>query len=205
MKIKLLIISLFCSLLNFAQNTYQPGYLISTDSTRIECLILNKDWMSNPTKISYKISTNTTIQTRTLENTAEFGIYGKQKFIKFNGNIERSSSDAAQFTTSRNPKFKKETIFLRVLIEGDANLYEYIDSNLIKFFYKTKTTPITQLVRIEHLTNKGNSYAVNNMFRQQLYTSLNCNKMNKRDFDILNYKKNDLQKVLTKHNNCITP
>lgn len=50
--------------------------------------------------------------------------------------------------------------------------------------------------------NKGNYVSENNDFRQQLWNSLKCDALKKRNFETLSYSPNSLQMAFEKYNSC---
>ena len=62
-----------------AQNSFEQGYFIKNDGSKVECLIKNQDWANNPSKFSYKLNTNSDAQEAQIENIKEF-IHALLKF-----------------------------------------------------------------------------------------------------------------------------
>jgi len=143
------IISLNC----YSQTKYEKGYYINNNNEKIECFILNKDWLNNPTEISLKYSENEQSKTETIESIKEFGINGGIKYQRYDVNIDRSSNLLTSLDNKRNPVFEEEQLFLKVLIEGKANLYSYNSSNIEQFFFNIDNSNIEQLIYKSYLTN----------------------------------------------------
>ena len=131
----------------------------------------------------------------------EFVINNASKYVRSKVNIDRSSESISLLSTEKKPFFKEEEIFLKVLIEGKANLYSYEDSNLRRYFYSNEQSNIEQLVFKSYLTSDGKK-GENNHFRQQLLNSLKCASINSNRVKNLEYKKNSLTGLFVEYNEC---
>jgi len=197
----LLAISTCLNCVCYAQNSFEPGYFVNDKGERIDCLIENLGWKFNPTKFSYKLSESSEIQQAGLSDVKEFGVTTLSRYVRAKVNIDRSSSAFNDLTTTRDPEFKEEELFLKVLIEGKASLYTYVDGSLTRFFYKTSESEIKQLVYKEYLTKDG-SVAQNSMFRQQLFNDLKCQDLTMKDLEETKYTKASLERVIVDYNVC---
>ena len=119
----------------FSQISFEKGYFITNTEQRIECLIKNLDWRSNPTNFEYKLSDNDEIINNNIKSVKEFGIYNNLKYISYNVKIDKSNENINNLNYERNPVYNEELLFLKVLVEGKSNLYFYENGNLQKFFY----------------------------------------------------------------------
>ena len=97
---------------------------------------------------------------------------------------------------------KLETLFLHALVTGEANLYSYVDGNITKYFFETKTTPIQQLIFIRYLDGQSENVQQNNQYKQQLLNSVKCGNMTDNDFRNLEYNKNSLVRHFLAYNSC---
>lgn len=210
MKKKLLTTLLVILTINcFAQIKFENGYYISDSNQKTECLIKNIDWKSNPTQFEYKLAEGDEIKTETIKTVKEFGVYDLAKFVRETVDIDRSSVNIQELSRERNPIFKEETLFLRVLVEGDYNLYEYADANLKRFFYNNKDTKIQQLVYKQYMAlhNYDNKPALNmatknNYYQQQLFNDLKCPTITLNKVEKVQYRRDDLLKFFTEYNQC---
>lgn len=202
MKCKILILALLniLSVSIYSQIIFESGYFIDESNHKTECLINNIDWRNNPTEFEYKISPNEAIQKATIQTVKEFGINGISKYIRALVQIDRSSAEIDKMSSGKNPIFKEEQLFLKVLIEGKASLFHYIDGNLIRFFYKVNDSEINQLVYKSYLIN--NSIAQNYFFRQQLFLELKCEEITLNDLKNISYNPKDFKQLFEKYNKC---
>jgi len=201
---KRLLITALISILyieSYSQIIFENGYFINESDKKIECLIKNIDWQNNPTDFEYKLSQNDTVQKATIQTVKEFGINNISKYIRAKTNIDRSSDQIDKLSSERNPSFQEELLFLKVLIEGQASLYLYIDGNLTRFFYRLNDSEINQLVYKRYLVNTNISENI--YFKQQLFLQLKCEEIGLNDIERIRYSKRDLEKLFIKYNECV--
>lgn len=196
------IILLSLALATNAQIRFEKGYIIDTRNNKTECLIRNPDWTYNPVEITWKASETAEPVRTVADSIREFGIYGGQKYIAAEVDIDRSPAEIDKLSRSRNPEFSRERLLLRVLVEGTASLYSYSENNLQRFFFSTPQQPVSQLIWKEYL-NKDGSVATNQTFRQQLMAGMNCGKTGPSSVKNLVYLQSDLRKYFTEYNRCI--
>lgn len=199
MKKQLLILLIsFLSLNSFAQVVFEKGYIINNKDQKVECLILNVDWKNNPTEFDYKLNENSEPIKGTLGQVKEFGIANAFKYIRRDVKIDRSGTTVDNLSNDKDPKFNDEQLFLKVLVEGKANLYEYSDRSIKRYFYNKGDNTIEQLVYKTYLVTDSD-VAKNNKFRQQLWMDLQCQNITLSDVEKVEYKKKDLIKFFTKY------
>lgn len=200
-KCSLLLLIIFISLNFYSQISFEKGYYINNSNQKIECFIKNIDWRNNPTEFIYKLTENSDNKTATIETVKEFEIYNEYKYVRHTVNMDRSSNDIKVMSTVRKAIFKEETLFLKTLIEGKAGLFLYKDGNLIRFFYSKDSSEVKQLVFKEYL-HLYDKIAVNNQYKQQLWTDLKCPSFNMNKVENVKYKKNDLIRFFVEYNTC---
>lgn len=197
-----LLISIFLSLNTYSQNTFKDGYFINDNNQKINCLINTIDWHKNPTEFTYKLSEKEEPRKAKIQSINEFGVYGISKYIKAKVNIDRGRvTGLSNISETRSPKYEEEELFLEVLVEGKASLYQYLDV-AGKYFYKIDNSNIEQLVFKSYKTI-DDEIAENNRFRQQLLNDLNCPDFTIDMFKSLGYFEKDLMKIFRKYNNCL--
>ncbi|MGK0421613.1 MAG: hypothetical protein ACJAT9_001285, partial [Polaribacter sp.] len=186
----------------YSQVSFEKGYYIDNNNQKIKCLIKNLDWKNNPSEFKYKLLENDKPKNITIKSIKEFGIDNVSKYIRSTVNIDRSSESIQKLSNEKKPLFKKENLFLKILIGGKSNLYEYVDGNLNRYFYSKDGTNIKQLIFKMYKTNDGNNIAKNHRFRQQLWANLECTTFKMSKIKNINYKKNDLIRFFTEYNKC---
>ncbi|WP_294820387.1 hypothetical protein [uncultured Flavobacterium sp.] len=181
----------------FAQITYQPGYFIDNNGRKTECLVRNVAWKDSPVDFEYKTSESAEPQTGIIKDVAEFGVEG-YKFRRFTLPIDNSPNIVDKMSTSAVPEWSTRTVFLKVLVEGAATLYQYEYDNLMKYFFGAAGITEEQLMYREYKDN--GVIKKNYKFRQQLYNLMRDKMPDMRDFENLRYQKNELAGLFMKYN-----
>ncbi|APZ48148.1 hypothetical protein BW723_12395 [Polaribacter reichenbachii] len=195
-------IILFLGLNSLAQIKFEKGYFITNNGQKIEGLIKNNEWLQNPNFLIYKKTIDAEQKKLTLKEVKGFGVYGSSKYIKAIVNIDKSSKILKELNEFKEPKFEQEEIFLKVLIEGDTNLYSYKNGNLVRFFFNKNNSEIEQLIFKKYKTTEG-KIAINDKFKQQLWVSLKCENISFKTFKNLDYKEQDLIHFFERYYNCM--
>jgi hypothetical protein len=199
-----LTIFLFIAIQASAQINFEKGYFIDNLGKRVDCLIRNVDWKDNPTKFDYKFSEDAESNSKTAEEVQEFGLGSHVKFIKAPVKINRSTDLAGRLEQDSKVIYTDETVFLKSLVEGTANLYYYEDGNLRRFFFsKADQNPVQLLYK--RFRNPDLSIGENNGYRQQLLNAFKCYGMKKSVISKLLYKKDPLVKIFSNYNQCVDP
>ena len=201
MKNLIFLLAYIISFGTYAQISFEKGYFIDIQTQKINCYIKNIDWKNNPTEFQYKLTLDDEVKIAKVTNIQEFVIEGVAKYISKNVDIDRSSEYTKRLSNIRAPEFKKEHLFLKVLVEGTASLYMYEDGMLKRYFYSTSMDNVKQLVFKSYLKS-GNKIGVNNQFRQQLWTELKCDKISIEEVNDLTYTKSDLIVFFKHYNSC---
>lgn len=203
MKLRLLsIILLLSGISAISQTNYETGYMIRTNGQKVDCLIKNEDWKGSPSTFEYKIGENDEVKIGNISNIKEFGSGERFKYIVATLPVEQSSDKVGSLTEDRNPDFKEETLFLKVLVEGNASLYYTMKNGDNRFFYKIHDGEIEQLIYKRYVTNTKR-IAENNRYKEQLATDFVCSTPQNLNFDKLEYKKSSLIKRFENYNSCV--
>ena len=186
---------------SYSQIVFEKGYYINNEGHKMEGLVKNVDWQSNPTKFDFKRTETSEKKTKTVQSVKEFGVYNISKYVRGTVNIDRSSEDTNDLSLERKPLFKEETLFLKVLVDGEYTLFHYIDHHLKRYFYAKKNAPVKQLIFKSYKT-KNATIGVNNTFRTQLWKDLKCATFTIIKLEGLDYKKKELTRFFVEYNNC---
>ncbi len=200
-KLQISFLALIIGLNGFAQSSFLKGYFINNSDEKIECLIKNDGWLNNPTEFKYKITESSEQKTLTINSVKEFGILNVSKYIRHNVDIDRSSTVINEMGYDKNPVFKKELLFLKLLIEGKANLYLYENNGLRRYFFSKDAIEVKQLIFKNYLLDDG-QIAKNNEFRRQLWNTLKCESISMKQLSKINYRQSELIKFFIKYNAC---
>ncbi|OEK09291.1 hypothetical protein A8C32_11245 [Flavivirga aquatica] len=189
------------SISSYSQIVFEKGYYINNANQKNDCLIKNIEWYNNPTEFEYKLSEDSRIIKKTIDNVKEFGITNDFRYVRCLVDMDRSSTKISEMSRNRLPEFKKEKLFLKTLITGKADLFLYKEQNLIRFFYSLEEGDLKQLVYKEY-RNSQNIIVENIGFQQELLNNLICESISKRDIEYLKYQVKDLVSLFKKYNEC---
>lgn len=197
-------ILLFISLLTFnafAQIEFKKGYYIDNNDQKIECLINNTNWLISSTEFQFKTNENSEVKIISIDQVAEYGINEESKFIRANVSIDNSSDNLSELSNEKNPLFEEKELFLKVLVQGKANLYLYQQKNATRFFYNIDTNKIEQLIFKRYKVN-DNQISKNNFYKQQLWNTVKCENTMMKEVENVAYNENALAKFFIKYNAC---
>jgi hypothetical protein len=195
-----LLLAISC-LSGYAQVKFDSGYFVANDGRKTVCLIKNYDWKYNPSDFLYRQSENASIQKATITDVREFGIFNFSRYERFDVDIDTSAQQLEGVTTNAAPEFKRETVFLKVLVQGKATLYAYWGENLIRYFIKTDTGRPEQLIHKSYYSSAEQTNLLeNNLFRNQLFADLHGPDLDQRDFSDLSYNDKSLTRVFERYN-----
>lgn len=196
----ILLLTLLLSQTIFSQITFEKGYFINNQNQKIDCFIKNIDWLNNPEMFNYKLHEKDAERTANPKEVKEFGIENEFKFVSRKVKIDNSSSQLSLLSNNKDFDFVEETIFLKVLIDGKASLYELIKPNFSKYFYSINNNEIEQLLFKEY---KSDNFIVKNEeFKKQLFRDLKCETISIPDVNSISYRIKDLTKFFIEYNNC---
>lgn len=184
-----------------AQITFQQGYFIDNNGSKTECYIKNRDWLNNPIEFEYALTDKGTALYADTSSVKEFGIYGESKFVR-----ARVKVDMTPDLTFKKVELSWNTLFLKVLVEGDANLYLFYQGDIRRFFFSVPGVPIEQLIFKRYKVDIDYLKVVDiNTYQQQLYNHVNCKALSVEKFKFVRHEKNALVKHFVAHNACRNP
>lgn len=186
----------------FAQINYEKGYFVDNLGVKTECLVKNEDWRNNPSKFYFKINEVGAENVKNIQNVKEFGVHDFSKYERHEVLIDTSATALQSLGTNRNPEWSKKTLFLKLVVDGDAKLYEFVDGTQKNYFYSFKGSNLEQLVYKEYITQNNGELLKNNYYQQQLLNNLKCNDTKKERISRIRYKGSDLIKYFLEVNNC---
>ena len=197
----LLLLTTILSLNSYSQINFDKGYFINDSNQKVDCLIKNIDWKNNPTEFEYKLTNNSDTQKATIKTVKEFGIHNMSKYVRYSVKIDRSSDLINKMSNVKNSVFKEEELFLKVLIEGKANLYSFEDSNLKRYFYSLDNSNVEQLIFKQYI-NSDNQVGTNKKYKQQLWDNLKCSSFVMDKIKKMEYEKKELVSFFEEYNKC---
>lgn len=216
MKMKLILPLLINIFYSSGQTKFKEGYFINNSNQQIKGLIKDNDWKNSPKKIEFKKNNEAQIEIININQILEFQIENSIKFIRVDARIEKSSTKTGQIQKINLTAQQNENIVLKVLVEGKANLYQYYDYGIEKFFFSTDKKGIEQLIYLTYLADEDDyvngkqngkdivpnmTILTDNTFRKQLLSDVNCN-IDRALISKLNYNSYELKKYFEKYNEC---
>ncbi|KPH13583.1 outer membrane beta-barrel protein [Chryseobacterium sp. ERMR1:04] len=196
--------SLFTGLISVclfnAQIKFEKGYFINNSGEKTEILIKNIDWKNNPTEFDYKTEGSSDIKKENIKNIQEFGIDNGERYIRKTVMIERSSEELSKMSETKDLIFTEETLFLKYIVEGKADLFYYEDSDIRKFFFDKDNSETQQLIYKPYYIDQS-QITYNEDYKNQIAHQLKCGVENS-NIQKIKYNSKDLIKIFMKYNEC---
>lgn len=199
-----ILISIFYASSIEAQIKFKDGFYIDNSGNRVEGLIRDVDWKSNPKTFEFKISEDSKIEIATIANVEMFQIENHVKYVRKTVDMDRWDI-FSPVTVQRHPIYQSETLFLKELVNGGAVLYLFTDESFTTFFYNVNESKPKQLIRKEYIVENQLGYKTrytNYLYKRQLLADLKCDNISEKDANNLNYYESDLVKFFKKFNEC---
>lgn len=200
MKKIILLAGLLATGMYYAQIKFQKGYFIDNSGEKKIVLIKDMGWKNNPVDFEYKSENSTGIQKANINDVKEFGIDEGAKYVRAKVMLDVSSKDLASMSDNRAPELKENTLFLKYIIEGKADLLFYEDGNGQKFFYSSENSDPQPLIYKPYYV-ADSSIGYNEDYKKQILENLKCG-IDSKQLNHTTYSKKDLAKVFTQYNNC---
>jgi hypothetical protein len=199
--------SFFSVLISFstlAQKSFQKGYFIDNEGTRTECFIDDKEWSRDPKIFSYKLDQGNAVS-GSVKTIKEIGI-GETRYLRFEVEIDKSSSSLESLSENFSPEWERDTFFLAVLVDSKADLFYCKRNGEDRFYFRVDDGPVTQLVhklyRIPGTNTQEPRIATNNAFRNQLKNNFNCRSLSNERLKSLHYNISVLINFFKQQNEC---
>ena len=205
MRVKTTLFMLLIGGLSSAQMNFEKGYFITNFDERVECLIKNEGWKNSPTIFTYKLNAEENAKTGNIKNVKMFEIYEDEKYIREDVKIDISSESIYSLSNDRNPEFVDKQVFLKELIDGDVDLYEYSDGNMTRFFYDAGDGDIHQLIYKKYENTEKSTISTNDDYKRQLSSVLHCPTISTKEIENVTYKEKYLSALFDKYNHCSNP
>lgn len=196
--------SFLVTIMMSAQITFEKAYFINKSGKRVECFIKDYDWRSNPTSFEYKLSENDPVKYGKISDVSMFEIYNKAKFVSEKVQIDQSSSNLNSLSPQREPIYIEEELFLKEIVDGKADLYQYVDGTLERYFYRLDDNKPVQLIH-KAFDYANDQVGYNNDYKIQLKKDLNCASISSSNIENAKYRLFDLKRIFTNYNTCINP
>lgn len=195
-----LLAGLLVSGMYFAQIKFEKGYFIDNSGEKKIVLIKDMGWKNNPVDFEYKSENSSDIQKANINNVKEFGLDEGAKYVRAKVMLDVSSKDLASMSDNREPELKENTLFLKYIIDGKADLLFYENGNGQKFFYSSENSDPQPLIYKPYYV-ADSSIGYNEDYKKQILENLKCG-IDSKQLNHITYSKKDLAKVFTQYNNC---
>lgn len=185
----------------FTQAQDKRGYYITAGGQRIEGLFKEANFLKveNPKFTTLPGGEYIELQP---ESVKEYGIEDDYKFESHTVKVDLSQSVSfSGYSTVKEPRWEKRTIFLSVITEGDATLYSAYIGEEMKYFYSVKSKSILPEQLVYKKYYNGHVVKENIDFRQELFNNVNCNK-DIQSYNSIAYAAKSLTKVVNDYNTC---
>lgn len=192
----------------FSQINFEKGSFITNADQKVECFIKNIDWKNTPDSFKYRLTENSEILTENISAVKEFQVENQVKYVRKKVKMDRSSNNINDINLGydRNPTFKEEVVFLKLLVDGNTQLFSYNDETTKKFFYGRNYENIEQLVYKVYFGSQSQiGIRYNTLYKSQLENLFECESFNEKQIQNVEYAEGSLSRIFIKYNKCIDP
>lgn len=192
------LILFFVATITYGQIQFEKGYIIDKDNKRVECYIKNMDWKDNPTEITYKLTPSSSPVKGDATTIKEFAIDNTFKYVGANVKVDLLDKPTVGTQSELDPVWTRENLFLKVLLEGKADLYGFQKGKVQRYFYSLSDTIINPLIYKQ--IHKASTIIKNNDFRQQLWDKVRLPKTTWEITKTVNYTERELKNYFKTYN-----
>jgi len=123
----------------FAQKNFVKGYYVTSRGDTVHTYIDDKNWSKSPRKIRIKSNPEAPeVTTLTIDQVEGFGLSTGDRFVREEVTVDKSPVDLNKMTVGAAPVIVADTVFLRILAKGRANLLYLKDEMGKEHFYIRK-------------------------------------------------------------------
>lgn len=193
---------LLAALVTQSQTSFLKGYYIGNDFRKTGCFIRACSWRNTPAEFAFRMSDTSEVVTMLAADVREFAIEGGYRFVSADVDIDVSSDDPQNYDEGQNPFWSRERVFLMVLVDGEATLYQYFMPRRERYFFSTRTDSIRQLVFKHFRTGDETQgiYRTNVTFRQQLWSQVRQPGLTVEEVNRIEYEKSALIRYFIGYN-----
>lgn len=201
-----ILITIFCLFVwtgAISAGDYRGGYIVTNLGDTILGYVDYKDWEVNPESVVFTLVLGPIGKTFYINELQGFGV--KNKIYRRNiVEIDKSPLKRRDLNHSEEPEMISDTVFLKVLVDGDKMLYYLGDENEKKHFFIGPEGQIETLIYDRYLTDiKGEPpVAVNSSYRDQLIRYLQDCPTIGEVVQLVEYTDEDLIDLFKYHSRC---
>ncbi|MEO6169255.1 MAG: hypothetical protein ABIO46_11450 [Chitinophagales bacterium] len=205
--IHLFILFLFTCYTAHAQKNFVSGIVVLNSGDTLKGFISDEEWKVNPKIIYFKTTTESAFVKYTPLTTRMFRITNGNWYVSYTGLVDGSSLKIPELKYNPNPPTVLDTLFLRVLVAGNAALLYARDYRERDHFFILKTgDTIAELGYNKFLVSgyDGTHTKVNEVYRSQLVKLVaDCPSLSEKIMGIpLVYNRDDFVALIKQYNSC---
>lgn len=183
-----------------AQKKILKGYIIDSYGIKKMVEIEDQEWIRTPKKFSIRFENSDSTFKVYPEDLQEINIENSIKYISRKIWYPQKESDLNSIYGGNRIPFVSNQIFLKVLIEGKYNLYEYNKDHNLLFFANRQNDTITCLNKYKYIDHKTNNIREYNQYIGQLLEIFKNENPDFQDFNLIKYDLRDLSSLFKKFN-----
>jgi hypothetical protein len=163
-KILTAIIAVCFSTIAFAQENYQPGYIVTANGDTVKGTINNLLWRESPTEISFTGASG--LSKYKPQDILAFGAGAHTFYRSFNVKIDTTGGVGGDKAKSSAPTFDEKHVFLQIIVDSKYSLLKYRSGFSTHFFIQERNQvpeelishTSTLLIASRTLTQPGNQF-----------------------------------------------
>ena len=187
-----------------AQNEFVSGYVVTPKGDTLSGFISDKIFKKRVETVLFKKHTTdrTPVAYQATDLTSVYVAVTKEYFYGTRVDVDKKTDDVTKLETTPQPRYMKETVFLKALVRGRANLYYYLDENgKNHYFFQKEGGEIAELELVTYAINSVD-FRVQEIYKQQLTDAFaDCPKLNFRN---LRFVEVALKDAVQQYNFCTT-
>ena len=198
---------IFIGILNpinlYSQSNFETGYVIDIQKDTIKGFIDYRNWNITPKEIVFKTVPDSKSTIYTPTDILSFNVAG-ERYVSGIVTIDESPFRDNELTESEMPQYRTDTVFLKVLLDGNKSLYSLKDENLKMHYFIGQNGAFNTLLFKKYLQNVSGATFVktNEKFKGQLMVYFqDCPSIQKK-ISYINYNQNDLINLFNEYYNC---
>ncbi|MGZ3767165.1 MAG: hypothetical protein ACXVB0_13850 [Mucilaginibacter sp.] len=202
---------LLLPMFSLAQGNYKPGYVVTLKGDTVHGFISYGDWDSNPKAITFKTGVSNNPQKFTPGAIRFFSVDGIGSYQRYSGTISMDATDADHISNGRDPSFRIDTVFLKLIQKGSkVAFYSYDDGFKTRYYIAEKPDFMPTELGYHLYTNSGDASqngrtVLDNEYMKQLFAlAEKYNVLNDKlqaDIQHSEYRKYDILDIVSKINN----
>lgn len=189
----------------FAQKEAKMGYYVTNEGDTLKRRIKYRPNMTTVSSIFVSSSPTGKFEELQKSKVKAFSMLGLGSYERHVTIIDKSSNNIDDLITNRKYKVEVDTVFLRILVSGPIKILIYSDLNRgDQFFYQKDNGQVKPLVK-RLMVDEEMIIKENREYLSVLKEILDCKSISEKDFQNLQYSREDIIRVVYKHNKCVDP